>query len=59
VQVAGSTLQPAEDAAYFIAWIDRMVDAAKSNRDWNNEAEKTAVLDVLSRARATYVEMQK
>jgi TolB protein len=59
VQVAGSTLKPAEDAAYFIAWINRMDEAAKSNRDWNNEVEKNAVLDVLARARVVYVQMAK
>ena len=35
VKVAGSNPKPAEDAAYFVAWIDRMIDAAKSNTDWN------------------------
>ena len=51
VKVAGSNPKPAEDAAYFIAWIDRMIDAAKANQDWNTEAEKTTVLDMLSSAR--------
>ena len=41
VTVAGSHPKPVEDAAYFVAWIDRMIDAAKSNQDWNTEAEKT------------------
>ncbi len=31
ITVAGSHPRPTEDAAYFIAWIDRMIDAAKSN----------------------------
>ncbi len=59
VTVAGSRPKPAEDAAYFIAWIDRMIDAAKSNQDWNMEAEKTAVLGMLSSARKVYVQMEK
>ena len=56
VEVAGSHPKPTEDAAYFIAWIDRMIDAAKSNQDWNTEAEKTAVLEMLSSARKVYAQ---
>ena len=56
VTVAGSHPRPIEDAAYFVAWIDRMIDAAKSNQDWNTEAEKTAVLEMLSSARKVYAE---
>ncbi len=54
VSVAGSPLRPAKDAAYFVAWIDRMIDAANSNKDWNTEAEKKAVLSLLSYARSIY-----
>jgi TolB protein len=59
VAVAGSASKPTEDAAYFIAWIDRMIQDAKSNRDWNAQAEKTSVLDLLNRARGIYVGLQK
>ena len=59
VTVAGSHPKHAEDAAYFIAWIDRMIDAAKSNPDWNTEAEKAAVLETLRSARKVYVQMEK
>jgi TolB protein len=59
VKVAGSNPKPAEDAAYFVAWIDRMIDAAKSNTDWNTDAEKAAVLDLLSSARNVYLQMEK
>ena len=58
VTVAGSHPKPVADAAYFIAWIDRMIDAAKSNQDWNTDAEKNAVLDMLSSARGIYKHMQ-
>ncbi len=58
VTVAGSRMHPAEDAAYFIAWIDRLMEAAKTNRDWNTEAEKSAVLNLLSQARMVYVQLQ-
>ncbi len=59
VTVAGSNAKPAEDAAYFVAWIDRMIEDAKSNRDWNTEAEKASVLDLLQQARTVYVSLQK
>ena len=59
VTVAGSTAKPLEDAAYFIAWIDRMIQNARSNRDWNTEAEKISVLNMLEQARVVYVGLQK
>ena len=54
IEVAGSTPNRKEDAAYFEAWIDRMAEAAKSNQDWNNETEKSDVLEQLSLAHKVY-----
>ncbi|MDP9147629.1 MAG: CehA/McbA family metallohydrolase, partial [Acidobacteriota bacterium] len=48
VNVDGSKHNRKEDAHYFMAWIDRMVNDAKSNMDWNNEAEKSDVLGHLA-----------
>jgi TolB protein len=59
VEVAGSTPKATEDAAYFVAWIDRMISAAKSNQDWNTDAEKNAVLTLLNYARNIYAQMEK
>jgi TolB protein len=59
VTVAGSNPKSAEDAAYFVAWIDRMMAAAKSNQDWNTEAEKAAVLETLTSARKVYLQMEQ
>jgi TolB protein len=59
VTVAGSASKPVEDAAYFIAWIHRMIQDARSNRDWNTEAEKKSVLNMLEKARAVYEGLQK
>ena len=59
ITVAGSTLKPGEDAAYFVAWIDRLIATAKSNRDWNTDGEKTAVLSLLDYARNIYAQMEK
>ena len=59
VTVACSRVRSPEDAAYFIAWIDRLTDAAKSNKDWNTEVEKNSVLNLLAYARTIYVQLQK
>jgi TolB protein len=59
VTVAGSDAKPAEDAAYFVAWIDRMMEDAKLNRDWNTESEKASVLNLLTHARESYLALEK
>jgi TolB protein len=59
VDVAGSTPKSASDAAYFIAWIDRLMEAAKANQDWNTGVEKNSVLALLDQARGIYVKLQK
>jgi hypothetical protein len=59
VTVEGSSLHHTEDAAYFIAWIDRLAEAAKANKDCNTDAEKQTVLDLMSQARKVYERLQK
>lgn len=59
VSVASSAQKSPADAAYFIAWIDRLVEAAKTNQDWNTDSERTSVLNVLEQARAVYIKLQK
>ena len=59
VSVAGSRLHYPEDAKYFVAWIDRMTEAAEANHDWNTPAEKKHVLSLLNRARAIYAGLEK
>ena len=59
VTVPGAATKSAEDAAYFVAWIDRLGEAAKANHDWNNEAEKTSVLKLLDEARQVYLSLQE
>ena len=50
VSVAGSQPDVSADAAYFIAWINRLTEAAKANKDWNTEAETLAPLFFRSNA---------
>jgi hypothetical protein len=59
VQVAGSMIPAKQDAAYVIAWIDRLTKAAQTFSDWNDDAEKLEVMDQLSRARAVYEGLAK
>jgi len=59
INLSGSMPKSPADAAYFLAWIDRLIDAAKSNRDWNTEIEKSCVLNMLDEARNVYVKMQQ
>lgn len=59
VSMAGSTPESADDAAYFINWIDRLAEMAKANSNWNTSAERDSVLHTLDRARQVYVGLQK
>ncbi len=52
--MAGAPLRSPADAAYFVAWIDRLIAAAKSNTSWNTEAEKQSVLALLEEARKRF-----
>ena len=42
------------DAAYFVAWLDRVIEAADARDDFNDAGEKRATLDYLAQARAGY-----
>ncbi len=57
VSVAGSRTHSSDDARFFVAWIDRLVAAASSNRDWNTDAERVSVLKTLNDAREVYTAM--
>jgi hypothetical protein len=55
ITAGGTPVRSPADAAYFIAWIDRLQTAVQANRDWNSEAEKSQVLETLRRAREEFV----
>ena len=59
VTVPGAPLQSKDDAAYFLAWINRVQDAAEKFPDYNSTAEKQHVLDVLTRAHDVYEPLAK
>jgi len=54
IDVGGKRTASAKDGAYFVAWIDRLLDAAGSNSDWNSPEEKQEVLDLLQKGRSVY-----
>jgi len=54
ITVAGSKPTSSADAAYFLAWIDRLIQAASTHQAWNTEAEKTHVIRLLNQARDVY-----
>ena len=43
-----------EDAAYFSAWMDRVVEAALARGGWNSEQEKSDTLAYLEESRAKF-----
>ncbi len=46
-----------EDAQYFLRWLDRVIEAARSrSADFNDERERQATFDYLERARAAYAQ---
>jgi hypothetical protein len=51
VTVAGAPIRSAEDAEYFIRWIDRLAAYAAASKDWNTDAERDGVLEMIRRAR--------
>ena len=44
-----------QDAAYFVTWLDRVIDEARARSgDYNDDREKQSTLGYLARARAAY-----
>jgi TolB protein len=59
VNVAGAPLRSGSDAAYFLAWMDRLISAAANSTAWNAEAEKKSVLTIFEKARQRYEDIAK
>ena len=54
VKVGDSSQKSPDDAAYFMAWIDRVVTSVASNQEWNTPAEKASILHLCEQARGVY-----
>jgi TolB protein len=52
--VGGKPIDSREDKNYFVAWIDRMIEATKANNDYNTDAEKQTVLKMFEDAKKVY-----
>ena len=59
VYMAGAPLRNTEDAAYFVAWVGRLIRAAQSSTAWNTETEQQAVLAIFEKARQKYENIAK
>ena len=59
VSVTGSRLRNTDDAAYFVAWMERLISAAQSSAAWNTDAEKQAVLANFEEAKQKYENIAK
>ena len=59
VDIAGAPLHNMEDAAYFVAWMGRLITAAQSSTTWNTETEQQAVLAIFQKARQKYENIAK
>jgi TolB protein len=59
VNMVGAPLHSPEDAAYFVAWMERLISAAHSSAAWNTDAEKQIVLAMFEQARQKYENLAK
>jgi hypothetical protein len=58
VSVGGSQPHSRQDARYFEAWIDHLLQTTAGYPDWNSAAEKAAVLQKLREARTVYENLE-
>jgi hypothetical protein len=59
VTVGGKPVRTAEDARYFIRWLERVEAAARVHAGWNDEREKSEVLGRLAEAKAIFSTREK
>jgi TolB protein len=57
LDLPGAPLSRTEDAGYFVAWLDRVIDAAQKRDDYNSESERARTLDYLKQARKLFLEL--
>ena len=58
VTVRGERPRSPDDARYFKAWIDHLLQTTGSYPDWNSATEKAGVLQTLKDARAVYERLE-
>ena len=57
LELPGRMAPDPDDAAYFIAWLDRTIADAGSRTDYRNASERTTVIDYLRSARERFVQL--
>jgi TolB protein len=58
VTIGGRKPRSPEDARYFVAWIEGVIEATSRYPDWNSAEEKQLVLKRLADARAVYEKLE-
>jgi hypothetical protein len=56
VTVGDDPVRSARDAAYFIAWIDRVAEAVGKHQGWANDAERATAMERIAAARRIFTE---
>jgi hypothetical protein len=56
VNVGDGPVRSPSDAAYFLAWMDRLLEAARGHEGWNGPEEGDTVLGMLAEARAVWAD---
>lgn len=59
VEVAGKPARSPADAAYFSAWLERVIADAAARTDWNTADEKRLTLEYLTQGRARFDAMRE
>ena len=54
IKVGEQPVRSAEDAAFFMTWIDRMEAATRASTAWNTPAEQAGVLQLIAEARVSF-----
>ncbi|HEY6645053.1 CehA/McbA family metallohydrolase [Povalibacter sp.] len=57
VSVDGSPPKSPQDASYFVRWMDRIIEAARSRDDYNDDQERRQTLEYLDTARRKFAAM--
>ena len=58
VSVRATRPRSGEDARYFVAWIDHLIETTARYGDWNSAAEKAGVIKELTDARLVYQQLE-
>jgi TolB protein len=51
VTIADRPMRSMSDAQYFLTWIDKVREQVEAHTGWNTDAERTAALELIARAR--------